>query len=72
MMPISSTARSSSSRTMTGTSCRPARWAARQRRSPAMISIAVRARRPDGPGWLQHALLADEGGEALQVRSSAN
>ena len=68
MMAIWRLVASSSSRTTTGISWSGTRCAARQRRSPAMISIAV-----GGAGGgadedgLQHALLADGGGEALQI-----
>ena len=68
MIASSSASRSLTSRTTTGTSCRPARCAARQRRSPAMISKVPAAPAPAAPtiGWMMPRSL-DRGGELVEL-----
>ena len=55
----------------TGTSCRPALCAARQRRSPATISYRRARRARPHQDRLQHALLADRFGRAPPARPRA-
>ena len=68
MMANSSACASVASTTATGTSCRPARCAARQRRSPAMISNVspLPAHRPHHDR-LDDAALADRIGELVKL-----
>ena len=70
-MAISSTSTSLSSRTTAGIVCRPARCAARQRRSPATISNLPPCNRAH-QDRLQHAVRADRVGEFVRVRLRRN
>ena len=60
---------SGTSRTATGTFSRPARWAARQRRSPAMISYAFPARRTT-MGWMRPLDLIERASSSMRASSA--
>ncbi len=70
MMASSSASPSPSSRTITGTSCSLASWAARQRRSPATISKAWVAGDRPHQDRLQDALLLHRGARSFRSSSA--
>ena len=63
----SSASLSSTSRMTTGTSCSPARCAARQRRSPAMISKMLGSLARPHQQRLHHALFLDRVGQLVEL-----